>query len=485
MNDSPDNYNLLDKEWIPVLWRDGKTGRVNIKEALTQAGLIRQIAASNPMDRMAIIRFLLALLYWCRGNPPNKESATSCDSFPAEWFSKLEENQDCFKLLGEGKRFYQCTVSHGEKSADKLSANYLIQEIPTGTNISHFRHSTDGVDGLCLACCAIGLLRLPLFATSGGRGKPPGINAKPPFYAMPIGVSLAETLRLSWIQISNLGLPAWERPDLQLPRTSEVPLLRGLTWLPRRVWLDDPKESDRACISCGRRDRLVLQCIFAGIGSTRTDEGGSGRMWHDPHVVYVRTSKGDVTPLYAMDALAASDAASGQWAAIMAAVAQEVADTERNTWVVAFATVKNDKYLEAMEHLVPSPRAQHDTKEFIAKIETWRKERTDLVRMVRSAKEKESTRKHTELLPLVAAIRPHVEQRVSAKARDLLPGGHDAWERAAHEYGAMMGVIAKSLSPGFTTAALERRRQIASRSPNMGPRAAQASKTRPQKGGQQ
>ncbi|MEW6114102.1 MAG: type I-E CRISPR-associated protein Cse1/CasA, partial [Thermodesulfobacteriota bacterium] len=191
---------------------------------------------------------------------------------------------DCFNLLGEGKRFYQCAPQRGAGSTDKLSANYLIQEVPTGTNVSHFRHSIDGVDGLCLACCASGLIRLPLFATSGGRGKPPGINSKPPFYAIPAGVSLAETLRLSWRPVSNLGMPAWERSDSQLPKTGEVSLLMGLTWLPRHVWLDDPEEAHSPCMSCGQKDEVVLQCTFAGIGSTKTDEGEPGRVWRDPHV---------------------------------------------------------------------------------------------------------------------------------------------------------------------------------------------------------
>ncbi|MFH1069494.1 MAG: type I-E CRISPR-associated protein Cse1/CasA [Candidatus Glassbacteria bacterium] len=62
------SYNLLDEQWIPVLWADGKNSRVGIMEALTQAGRIRQVAASNPMDRFAVIRFLLALLYWCKDN---------------------------------------------------------------------------------------------------------------------------------------------------------------------------------------------------------------------------------------------------------------------------------------------------------------------------------------------------------------------------------------------------------------------------------
>jgi CRISPR type I-E-associated protein CasA/Cse1 len=194
-------YNLLEEKWIPVLWKKGISDRVGIIEALTQAGRIRQIAASNPMDRVAILRFLLALLYWCKDPPDDKDSVSS---FSSDWFKKLGDNKDCFNLLGDGKRFYQCNAKSGKQG--KLSANYLMQEVPTGTNSWHFRHSTDKRDGLCPACCAAGLLRLPLFATSGGRGKPPGVNQKPPVYVVPVGSSLAETLRLSWRKVSDTEL---------------------------------------------------------------------------------------------------------------------------------------------------------------------------------------------------------------------------------------------------------------------------------------
>jgi hypothetical protein len=63
MKQKTENYNLLVEDWIPILWTNGKFGRVGIREALTQAGRIRQIAASNPMDRVSIVRFLLTLLY--------------------------------------------------------------------------------------------------------------------------------------------------------------------------------------------------------------------------------------------------------------------------------------------------------------------------------------------------------------------------------------------------------------------------------------
>jgi len=51
------NFNLLTENWIPVLRVDGRTDRVGIKSALAEAGRIRQIAASNPMDNVALLRF--------------------------------------------------------------------------------------------------------------------------------------------------------------------------------------------------------------------------------------------------------------------------------------------------------------------------------------------------------------------------------------------------------------------------------------------
>ena len=101
------NYNLLVEPWIPVLWNDGETSRVGIIDALTQAGRIREVAASNPMDRVAIVRFLLALLYWCKGDPPEEGDTVSGDGFPADWFWRLDANRDSFNLLGDVKRFYQ------------------------------------------------------------------------------------------------------------------------------------------------------------------------------------------------------------------------------------------------------------------------------------------------------------------------------------------------------------------------------------------
>ncbi len=55
-----DSFNLLVERWIPVLMNNGIARRVGIIEALANAGRIRQIAASNPMDNVALMRYMMA-----------------------------------------------------------------------------------------------------------------------------------------------------------------------------------------------------------------------------------------------------------------------------------------------------------------------------------------------------------------------------------------------------------------------------------------
>lgn len=483
-------FNLLSDGFIPVLTNDGRFDRIGVCEALAKAGQIRQIAASNPMDGVALLRFLLAILYWCKGTPPTqdeKHRLGQSGRLPVEWFARLDQQRECFGLLGTGARFYQYRDT-GRLNDGKLTANYLLHEVPTGRNAWHFRHSTDRKDGLCPACVASGLIRLPLFATSGGRGKPPGINAKPPIYVVPVGRSLLETLLLNWLPVTHVGAPAWEHPDMRPPSAGAVPLLAGLTWLPRRVWLDDPEVPGGPCIACGRNEpALIRTCVFAGVSSSRLDDDGPGRNWLDPHVVYTSDKSGALISVHASDALDSSDAAANQWAMLLAGVlAQEPtgpralrhavknmqdSPAELHVSTVGFSSVQNDKYLEAWEVRLALPAnvlLGEDGPAFVVhELEQWRKEGSRLVRKIRAPNEKAGSRQYKEVLSCVAAIRPHVEGRVSARLGMLFDRGAATWERAAAEYRPMMITLANSLSPGFTTATIQRRRQIAGTMPNM------------------
>jgi len=143
---------------------------------------------------------------------------------------------------------------------------------------------------------------------------------------------------------------------------------------------------------------------------------------------------------------------------------------------------QNDKYLEAMEYEIPFPSPLDDRKaeDIIKRIEKWEKEGWRLVR--KAGPREASGRKHFEIPPAVAAIRPHVEAKVSRRAGELISGRDEAWEQAAREYVPMMAAVAKSLSPGYTVAALQRRRQIANVRPDMRLKTAAAEKTGRNKG---
>lgn len=484
-------YNLLDEKWIPVLYRDGRYERVGILKALEDAPIIREVAASNPMDRVAILRFLLAVLYWCRGNPARQEEKDKVlgdGRFPADWFGKLRERAECFNLLGEGKRFYQNEAYKDLEPAHTV--NYLIHEVPSGTNKWHFRHATDMVDALCPACCAMGLLRLPVFATSGGKGmspstgKSPGINSKPPLYVVPMGDSLAATLQLSYRTTKlALGTPEWETPVNKLPLKGEVPLLMGLTWLPRSVWLGDLERSESICALCGRKERGIRRCVFDGKGTSRTD----GRLWCDPHVVYDTTYDDKAMPLQTGDALGRTDAASNHWAKTIAGiVGGQGSGIDQNFAVVGFSTVQNDKYLEATDWMVVGTGSSQKDQASAAKFERWNKQGATLARQI-CLKEKASSRETpVELRSSVDAIRPEVEARVCSRAGELLTGDDVAWEQVARDYRPMMEVIAGALAPGFTTRSLTRRIEIAGVLPNMKAQsAAKSRKPKASKGGDQ
>jgi CRISPR type I-E-associated protein CasA/Cse1 len=454
-----ESFNLLDERWLPIIWKNGTPGKVGIREALLQAGKIRQIAASNPMDRVAIVRFLLAVLYWCKGNPPDSGSATPEDGLQSGWFTRLEANRDRFNLLGDGTRFLQ-----DRNAQRRRAATDLIQEVPTGNNFWHFRHSTDEFEGLCPACCATGLLRLPLFCVSGLPDLKAGINGTPPVYVVPWGTSLLETLKANWTPCGNLGDPAWIDPAIRPAHDQDVPLLTGLTLLSRRVWLHVPTPPPGPCICCGAKEpTLIRTCEFQSAGEQRNDH------WNDPHAVYI-------TEAPRKAARAADLTRAGRfsmdrpWPDLLANIIETGKFADGNNAVcillVGFATDKA-KNIDVWERTLWIPARGTMQPNAALLIHRWQKESSILKRRLQRVHEKISGRKHVEIPPMLAAIRPQVEDRVSAMAGELLSGSDAIWEQAAGEYRTMMGAVAKSLSPGFTVSAVARRRQIESVAPNM------------------
>lgn len=461
-------YNLLDESWIPILYHNGAYTRVGIRKTLEDAAQIRQIAASNPMDRVAIFRFLLALLYWCEGNPKGETRASPSDELAIRGLSKLDENRECFNLLGTGVRFYQDPSSRRSRAATDL-----IQEIPTGHNFWHFRHSTDRTNGLCAACCALGLLRLPLFSVSGLPDLKAGINGTPPIYLVPVGKSLLETLRLNYTPKPSLGVPVWVNPSIR-PTGKNVSILTGLTLLSRKVWLHQPSTPSDTCVGCGaHQPGLIRTCEFETAGDQKNE------LWDDPHVVYVSDSPRKAS--LARDLTAAGKFRMDRpWPDLLNQVLQskKFACVERPVclFVVGFASDKA-KNIDVWERTVTIPPLSLLDGESEQVVIQWLLEGNKIARRVRKRD------KFQECIATLSSVRPDVEHRVSQTLDELIAGDDQAWQRAAQQYRPMMEVVAGSLSPGVTTKAVKRRRYIAKVLPDMRPRAESSNKPKRKKGG--
>lgn len=441
-------YNLLDESWIPVLYRNGRRERLGILKALEEAASIRQIAASNPMDRVAILRFLLALLYWCRGNPATEEPGEN-NLFTKECFEKLEGHRECFNLLGEGKRFYQYS-----DATRRRTVTDLLHEIPTGNNFWHFRHSTDNVNGLCPSCCAIGLLRLPLFSVSGLPNLKAGINGTPPIYVIPLGRSLSETLQFNWRPCNELGEPTWIKSDHAPAVEREVPTLVGLTLLSRRVYLDIPSKPPDCCTGCGNKESVLIRtCAFETAGDQKND------YWNDPHVVY-----SEDTPRKA--SVARDLTSTGRfkmdrpWPDLFSRIIETRVFSScyaNQTFLLVGFTSDKAKYVDVWERTINLSHGLSSNP-----IEQWRKESDKLEKRIGRAK--------LEGRSSISSVRPHIEDHVSSNVNEFLINGTSAWEQAAKKYRPMMQFIARSLYPGISLASVRMRRDVANMRPDMEPK---------------
>lgn len=284
-------YNLLDENWIPVLYRDGTWDRVGIRRALEDAGRIRQIAASNPMDNVALLRFLLAVLLWCKDDAKVAFATLSDTSMgiPEDWLGKLDEHKTAFYLLGDGERFYQ----YNSNSSKDRPIGDLLVEFPTETKIAHIRHVHDKQYGLCPACCAMGIVRFCAFANYAGKGYTSGINGPAPAYAIVQGATLRETLRLnSPASTSSRRQAPWLCATA--PSAADLDVVTVFAWRSRGLWLNSP-DNEGDCASCGERTRIIRD--FKNTGGWKSPfetRGTAKKYWdQDPHLILVERRSTD------------------------------------------------------------------------------------------------------------------------------------------------------------------------------------------------
>lgn len=288
-------FNLLDEAWIPVLWQDGRWGRVGIRQALADAGSIRQIAASNPMDLFAIHRFLLTLLCWKAesvGGAERLRETLLQGTVPRAMIDALEAEACRFRLFDAEQPFLQ-DVTVGKQTPK--SAGSLFAEFACGTNIAFFHHGHDDGMRLCLPCAAMGLLRLVPWTQFGGKGHSAAVHNAPPIMALACGPNLAVTLGLNCVPLAGkAGEAKWSGEFSPSNPNAPIPYMEALTWNPRRVHLPDPEPEGR-CWCCGHDGVPVVgPIVYAKNDNTKMNKEGGKAIpfqWQDPAAFYFRETR--------------------------------------------------------------------------------------------------------------------------------------------------------------------------------------------------
>jgi hypothetical protein len=441
-------YNLLDEKWVSVIYRTGKPDDISLLELLRDADKL-QLAYSNPMDRFAVFRFILALGYWCFANTGT--APIPGKPLSGEWIGWLEENRQYFELFGEGQRFYQ-----GAPTPRIRPSTDLIHELPTANNLNHFNHVTDYVDGLCQPCCIKGLLRLPVFTTIGGSGIGAGINNTPPFYAAWLDDSLAAMLCRNWEPREKLGTPAW-LGSYPLNDGIELGLLTGMTFLPRKVHLHDPVPGKKACCLCGAKPgALVYSC------SIEPEPVPNGIKREDPHAVITYDAKNDKRSLASRIKVMSNDKytfADRDWYSPLLHYFQDNGAVRNGKlWLVGFASDKA-KRVDIWDKTIDFPGGEYP-QETLTQLEN----RQYSLNTFRKKPRRGDYRKSVGVTQIADLI-PHIESGIAAHAGEMVGSRSYGVSNADAEYSAVMPAIAQSLEPEPTVSARLKRDEFLKRKP--------------------
>jgi hypothetical protein len=225
--------------------------------------------------------------------------------------------------------------------------------------------------------------------------------------------------------------------------------------------------------------------VFASIGSQKTDEDSPGREWKDPHVLYEQhDSKGQLS-LYASDALKNSNGAAGQRLRVHAGLLKDFAQQgntgtenlmdciKRNSWVVGFATVQNDKYLEALEWTFAGLQTRDELEAALELLTAvWKstgKQAANVGKVFKAAIQRSSgmtpSRKLAEVNALITKIAAEVEHQIAAISEQIANRELDIEQFSQTKFKTMMRSIVGSLVPGQSVDSCITRQQLASVAP--------------------
>lgn len=236
--------NLGTEDWIPVVWKDGRSGPVSLRDAFRRGDEIHDLAV-RPHERIALMRLLICIAQAGLDGPEAEDDRRNCRCKIAPMaLTYLDRWRHAFELFGDGPRFLQVSnLSRlpAKKPPRREKTNFvskLDMALATGHNPTLFDNAGGTAREFPPAALALMLLTFQCFSPSGsigvalwdGEETPRTSNHAPcladnMLHALLRGDSLSDTLHrnlLSKDQVAQIygadhwGKPVWEA----MPRNS-------------------------------------------------------------------------------------------------------------------------------------------------------------------------------------------------------------------------------------------------------------------------
>ena len=289
-------YSVLTEPVIPVLMPDGKEKSIGIKEVFLEAHNIKDITGSNPLERYALLRLLIAFAMDMLHPETSYDRMDLLEAgrFDAKvletYIQECEKNGPRFDLFDPTYPFMQSRYDEEtDKGKIKNIAN-VCPPLPQGNNHVFIDHRYENQHSLSAAeafrsMCSFYVFCFPV----GAKGYPSGVNNTSPLYVIALGDTLFETIVFNTLSKSELGnipygldLVPWKGDCNVIPKKSfaNVSVIEAYTWMPRRITL--------ICDNDGMVRTLYLQPGHDFKGN---------ELWMDPHVPYKKNEDNSLSSI--------------------------------------------------------------------------------------------------------------------------------------------------------------------------------------------
>lgn len=282
-------YDITVEPWIPVRMLDGSRKKVGLLDLFKDAHNIKQLDGLNVMEEYSVYRFLTLFLMavYLPGSIDDVFGIFNIGRIDMskvdEYLSVCRSEGVSFDIFDVKRPFLQSPYdARYDKDSDIKSIANLDCTMPSGNNHIHFNHVLEDDAVMPVDKAVRCLLAVQIFCTAASQGYPSNVNGAPPYFFIPKGRNLFETLVFSLQPVSKklisekLDMELWRNSHVVVPKKTivKVSVFYGMLFPSRRIRLIDEGSS------------LLRKCYFQpGLNFVGYDS------WSDFYVAYYYVDK--------------------------------------------------------------------------------------------------------------------------------------------------------------------------------------------------